>query len=90
MSLGKKRQHWLDADDNEVYASELRTAAAIYISELETKLAAETQRADEAEGKLMDKDEMLRTLYRRYILNGQTYDEWLGRLRKLVKEWVEP
>ena len=52
MSLGKKRQHWLDADDNEVYASELRTAAAIYIAALEAALAAETQRADEAEAKV--------------------------------------
>ena len=39
-AIDKKRQHWLDADDNEVYASELRTAAAIYIAALEAELEA--------------------------------------------------
>ena len=39
MSLEQKHQHWLDADDNEFYASELRTAAAVYIAELEAALA---------------------------------------------------
>lgn len=52
MSLDKKHQHWLDADDNEVYASELRTAAAVYIFGLETALAAATQRAEKAEAEL--------------------------------------
>ena len=37
MSLEQKRQHWLDADDNEVYASELRTSAAVYIAALEAE-----------------------------------------------------
>lgn len=37
-TIDKKRQHWLDADDNEVYAGELRTAAAVYIAELEAQV----------------------------------------------------
>ena len=40
MSLEQKRQHWFDADDNEYYASELRTSAAVYIAALEKELAA--------------------------------------------------
>jgi len=39
MSLEQKRQHWFDADDNEYYASELRTAAAVYIAALEAEKA---------------------------------------------------
>ena len=42
MSLEQKHQHWLDADDNEFYASELRTAAAVYIAALEAALADQT------------------------------------------------
>ena len=40
MSLEQKRRHWFDADDNEYYVSELRTAAAVYIAALEAELAA--------------------------------------------------
>jgi hypothetical protein len=42
MSLEQKRQYWFDADDNEYYASELRTAAAVYIAALEEELAQKT------------------------------------------------
>jgi len=40
VSLEQKRQHWFDADDNEYYASELRTSAAVYIAALEAEVAA--------------------------------------------------
>jgi len=67
MSLEQKHQHWLDADDNEFYASELRTAAAVYIAELEAALAAltkgiterifdEVQKCEQAEAALAERD----------------------------------
>lgn len=43
-----------------------------------------------AEAFAAEHDEMLRTLYRRYIFNGQTYDEWYDHVKKLAGEWVEP
>jgi len=52
VSLEQKRQHWFDADDNEVYASELRTAAAVYIAALEAELAAMDKRRATAYGLL--------------------------------------
>jgi hypothetical protein len=52
MSLEQKRQHWFDADDNEYYVSELRTAAAVYIAALEAELAAlKGRRCDECDSR---------------------------------------
>jgi len=47
MSAEQKRQHWFDADDNEIYASELRTAAAVYIAELEAENKRLRERLDD-------------------------------------------
>lgn len=58
-------------------------ALAEELNELHIKRDNDVIRASE-------RDEMLRTIYRRYILNGQTYDEWYDNVRKLAGEWVEP
>ena len=68
MTLAQKRQHWFDADDNEVYASELRTSAAAYIAALEHVLKqttaqrehAATKRAEQAEAELAALTEVAR------------------------------
>jgi len=81
MSLGKKRQHWLDADDNEVYASELRTAAAIYIAALEAALAAEVKRAQQAEARV---EQLEREVDEEWVTRGMP--SWRNRAKRAEAE----
>jgi len=71
-----------DVDDYNALRSILEETEEVK-NGLRAKLAA-------VEAFAAERDEMLRTLYRRYILNGQTYDEWYDNVRKLAEEWVEP
>jgi len=82
MGLEQKRQHWFDADDNEVYASELRTSAAVYIVALENELAA-------LKGQLAVADEMdtaLEWLDNGYVIRSTDKLERLDTAQRVYRE----